>query len=57
VLGGNTLVTENATYLVNLVEATNDQSFKVKFQSNAQVEVLVEGVVVSNEGTGESATG
>ena len=57
VLGGDALVAEDAPQLVDLVEAADDQPLEVQLQGDAQVEVLVEGVVVGDEGAGQSAPG
>ena len=51
-LGGDAFVTKDATQLIDLIEAAYNQSLKVKFGGNAQVEILVKGVVVGGKGTG-----
>ena len=51
-LGGDAFVAKDATQLVDLVKATDNQSLKVEFSGNAEVEILVKGVVVSDKGLG-----
>ena len=55
--GGDALVAEDTTQLVNPVQATDNQSLEVEFWGNAQVEILVEGLVVGGEGAGQSTPG
>jgi hypothetical protein len=53
VLNGDAFIAEDATQLVNLVKATYNQSLEMKFMGNAQVEILVKGMVVSGKGAGQ----
>ncbi|MBA7706982.1 hypothetical protein ES703_115843 [subsurface metagenome] len=52
VLGRDTFIAENAAQLINPVKTTYNQSLKVQFGGNTQVEVLVKGVMVRDKGTG-----
>ena len=51
------LVAEDATDFIDLVEAAYDEALQVQLRGDAQVELLVEGVVVSDEGSGIGAGG
>ncbi len=51
--GGNAFIAEYAPQFVDAVQTSDDKSLEVEFRRNAQVEVLVEGVVVGNEGPGQ----
>ena len=48
--GRDTFITKGSTQLIHLVKTTYDQSFKIKFMGNAQVKILVKGVMVSGKG-------
>ncbi|MBA7590914.1 hypothetical protein ES708_33057 [subsurface metagenome] len=56
-LGGDAFVAEGAPNLVDLVEAADEQPLEVQFQSDAQIEFLVERLVVGGKGVGQSAAG
>ena len=45
-LGGDAFVAEDTAYLVDLVEAADDQPLEVQLQGDAQEELAIEGVVV-----------
>ncbi|MBA7687175.1 hypothetical protein ES703_95635 [subsurface metagenome] len=51
-LGGDAFVAEGATQLVDFIKTTYNQSLKMEFMGNAQVEILVECVVVGDKGVG-----
>ena len=51
-LGVDALVAEDAPYLVDLVEPADDEPLEVQLRGDAQVKVLVEGVMVGDEGGG-----
>ena len=52
VLEGDALVAEIAPDLVDPIQPAHQQAFEVKLKRNAQVEILVELVVVGDEGLG-----
>jgi len=55
--GGDAFVAEDATQLVNPVQPADDEPLEVKLKGDAQVEVLVEGLVVGGEGAGKGTSG
>ncbi|MBA7695965.1 hypothetical protein ES703_104607 [subsurface metagenome] len=52
VLGGDAFIAEGASQFIDPVQTTDNQSLEVKLQGDTQVEVLVKGVVVGDEGLG-----
>jgi hypothetical protein len=48
----DTLVTEDATYLINLIESPDNKSLEVQFQGNAEIKVLVESIMVGDKWVG-----
>jgi hypothetical protein len=51
VLVADALVAEVAADLVDRVEAADDEPLEVELEADAEVEVVVEGVVVGHEGS------
>ena len=49
---GDAFISEGATQLINLIKTAYNQSFEGKLKGNAQVEILIKGMVVSDKGTG-----
>jgi len=56
VLVGEALVAEVLADLVHALQAAHDQPLQIELGGDAQVDVLVEGVVAGNEGLGEGAS-
>ena len=52
VSGIHALIAEDAADLIDALKAAHDQSLQVKLQRNAELSVLIQGIVVGDEGTG-----
>ena len=55
--GIQSLVAENAADLVDTLHAAHDQALQIQLQRDAQLQILIQGVVVGEEGAGSGAAG
>ncbi len=51
----NALITENPAYFVNSFKSAYDESLEVELQTDSELNVLVESIIVSLEGSCSSA--